>query len=281
MFINTIKMASKSNKFSWRVFISIALVYTFIIIFLTGIVLYFAPAGRVSNWVNWKFLGITKEQWQAIHTNFSFLFAILSIFHLFVINWRTFWTYLKSKTSIGLNKKREFLISTIATIFIIFGVMFSVPPFSSVMSFGEFLKESWDEENISAPIPHAELLTLNELANQLDSIPVEKIVKKLEANNIKFTNTTQNLSEIGALNGMSPAEIYELITKKSIYNTTSVGIGKKSLEAVAKENNLDLEVVLKILEENQIQATKDQTLKEIGEKYNKAPKDIFELFDPK
>ncbi len=270
-------MVSEKSKFSWKAFISIGLLYSFVIIFITGIVLYLAPAGRVSNWINWKLLGLTKEHWQAIHTIFSFTFAILSIFHLFTINWKTFWNYLKSKTTKGLNKKKEFYISSTLTVLILVGVMNTIPPFSSVMDFGSYLKESWEKTETAPPIPHAELLTLNELAVQLDSISIEKIVKKLEANKIKFDGPTQTLSEIGLKNNMPPIEIYNIITKKEPVGIMGSGIGRKSLEEFVKENNLDIDKVMMILKEKNIKAEKEQTLKDIATQNDMAPKDIFDL----
>jgi hypothetical protein len=74
------------NKFSWKAFISFGLTYSFIIIIVSGVMLYMSPPGRYAHWVNWKILGFTKEGWQAIHTVFSYTFVILSIFHLFSIN---------------------------------------------------------------------------------------------------------------------------------------------------------------------------------------------------
>jgi hypothetical protein len=270
-------MENKKNKFSWKAFISIGLFYSFIIIFLTGIVLYLAPAGRVSNWINWKLLGITKERWQAIHTIFAFSFAILSIFHLFTINWKAFWSYLKSRTSEGLNKKREFYIMSVLTILILIGIGYSVPPFSSIMDFGGYLKESWESTETAPPIPHAELLTLNELSTKLDSISIEKITNKLNANKIKFDGPNETLSDIGLKNNMPPIEIYNIITKKGPVGKVGSGIGRKSLKEFAKENNLDIEKVMKILKEKDIKASEEQTLKDIANQNNMAPKDIFEL----
>jgi len=217
-------MTTEKNKISWKAIISIGLFYSFIIIFLTGIVLYFAPAGRISNWVNWKLLGLTKESWQAIHTIFSFIFAILSIFHLFTINWKTFWNYLKNKTVKGLNKKREFYISTVLMLLVFVGVVYSVPPFSSVMDFGGYLKESWEDTEKAAPIPHAELLTLIELAEKLDSIPIERIVNKLETNKIKFDGTYETLASISLKNNIPPIDIYNIITKKTLTGLAGSGI---------------------------------------------------------
>ncbi|HCT31459.1 MAG TPA: glycoside hydrolase family 18 [Bacteroidales bacterium] len=269
------------RKFTWKAFVSIGLLYAFIIIFLTGIVLYIAPAGRVSNWINWKILWLTKEKWQSIHTVFSFLFVILSIFHLFTLNWRIFWAYLKNKAAIGLNKKREFYIATVLTFLIFIGVINTFPPFSSVMDLGAYLKEKWEDKETIAPIPHAELLTLVELADKLDSIPVERIIKKLESNQIKFDGVNETLSSIGVKNNMPPIDIYNIIAKKSSTERIGSGIGIKSLEEFAKENNLDIEKVMVILMDNNIKGDKTQTLKDIAAQNDMAPKDIFELIKPK
>lgn len=274
-------MKTEKSKFSWKAFISIGLFYSFIIIFITGIVLYLAPAGRVSNWINWKLFGITKESWQAIHTIFAFSFAILSIFHLFTINWKLFWNYLKSKTANGVNKKREFYISTALTALIFMGVIFTIPPFSSIMDFGETLKESWESTETAPPIPHAELLTLNELAEKLDSISIDRITNKLELNKIKFDGPNETLSEISLKNNIPPIDIYNIITKKSPAGLVGSGIGRKTLEEFVKENNLDINQVMNILKDNNIKVQKDQTLKDIAAENDMAPKDIFDMIKVK
>lgn len=273
-------MITEKSRFSWKATVSIGLFYSFIFIFLTGIVLYFAPAGRVSNWVNWKILWLTKEKWQAIHTIFALIFAILSIFHLFTLNWRTFWAYIKSKTAKGLNRKREFYIATILTAIIFIGVINTIPPFSSVMDFGAYLKAKWENTEKAAPIPHAELLTLTELAEKLYSISVDKITHKLDANQIKYDGVNETLTSIGQKNNKSPFEIYDLITKKSVTGLAGSGIGRKTLEQFAKENNINIDDILKVLHDKNIKAEKTQTLKDVATENDMAAKDIYELIKP-
>jgi len=270
-------MTNTKKKFSWRAFISFGLTYAFIIIFFTGIILYLSPAGRIANWVNWKLIGFTKAEWQAIHTNFSYLFVILSVFHLFTVNWKTFWSYLKSKTQTGLNKKREFFISTFLTIAIFLGIILSIPPFSSVMDLGNYLTASWENKETEPPIPHAELLTLTELAIRLDNTPIEKIEEKLTANKIIFENINQTLAEIAATNKITPNELYNIINKKSSAGMPGSGMGKKTLADIAFENNKDVDELIKLLKDKNIIATKDQTLKDVAEKYDMAAKDIHEI----
>ena len=269
------------KKFNWRAFISFGLTYSFIIILVSGIVLYMSPAGRYAHWVNWKIMGFTKEGWQSLHTVFSFTFVILSIFHLFTINWKAFLSYLKSKSQKGLNKKREFFTST--TLFIVFtlGIIFSVPPFQSVMNLGEYLTESWEKEEDEPPIPHAELLTLAELSEQMKFSTVEEITQKMKTHGFIFDNTNvQTLKEIAEQNGTTPAVIYEKISKKSATQGRGSGIGRKSLEEFVTEKGKNIDEVLNLLKQNNIAAQKEQTLKEIGEMNDIPPRDIVELIDP-
>ena len=266
------------NKFSWRAFISFGLTYSFIIILLSGIILYMSPPGRYAHWVNWKILGFTKEGWQALHTVFSYSFAILSIFHLFTVNWRAFFWYLKSKKQAGLNKKFEFYTSTILVLIFFFGVIYAVPPFKSVMDFGEYLTESWETVEEEAPIPHAELLTINELAEQLKLTSVDEITRKLTIHKIEFENTEQTLQEIAEINEMTPLEIYSQIVKKSGTQQQGSGIGRKTIETFAAEAGKTPDEVMKILKENEIKAEPGQTLREIADINNIPPRDIFELF---
>jgi len=266
------------SKFNWKAFISFGLTYSFIIILVSGVMLYLSPAGRYAHWVNWKILGFTKEGWQAIHTVFSYTFVILSIFHLFTINWKSFLSYLKAKSQTGLNKKRELFLSSILTLLFFFGIVYSIPPFKYVMDFGTYLTASWEKVEEEPPIPHAELLTLSELAEQLKLLSVDEITSKLSVREIKFENTEQTLQEIAKINNTTPLEIYNQITKKSGTQLQGSGIGRKTIETIAGEVGKTTDEVMKILQENGIKAEKGQTLREIGDLNNIPPKEIFELF---
>ena len=270
------------NKFSWKAFISFGLTYSFIIIFISGILLYIAPPGRYAHWVDWTLFGFTKEGWQSVHTIFSFTFVILSIFHLFTVNWKAFLSYLKSKKSSGLNKKREFFFSTILSIVFFAGVMFSVPPFSSIMDLGEYFTDSWEKVEEEPPVPHAEQLTLTELAEQLHLESVDQITRKLEMHKIIYDNTDkQTLQEIAKINETTPIDIYNQITQKANNERQGSGIGRKTIEDFAEEVGKTPDEVMEILKENGIKAEKGETLRDIGENNDMPPRDIFELFSEK
>jgi UDP-N-acetylglucosamine:LPS N-acetylglucosamine transferase len=266
------------NKFSWRAFISFGLTWSFFIIFFTGIILYISPPGRYANWVTWKIFALTKSEWQALHTVFSFTFVILSILHLFIINWKVFWNYIKARAKVGLNKKRELFISSAIILIFCFGTLFSIPPFSSVMILGENLKGSWEKTKNEPPVPHAEQLTLVGLAQQLKYSSAKEITDKFKNHSIAFTDTMQTLEEIAIQNHKTPNEIYNLITSTGGGSgRQGSGVGRKTVEDFAVEVNKNTDEVLKIFKNNGIEAEKGQTLKQIGDNNNIPPRDLYEM----
>ena len=58
------------KPFSWKPFTSFFILLSFVVLLLSGVVLYVAPPGRIANWTQWQF-GLDKEQWQALHTVFA------------------------------------------------------------------------------------------------------------------------------------------------------------------------------------------------------------------
>jgi hypothetical protein len=148
------------------------------------------------------------------------------------------------------------------------------------MDLGEYLTNSWENEESTPPIPHAELLTLSELVQQLNDIPIEKIEEKLLANKIKFEHINQTLAEIAAINKITPNELYNIISKKSGAGMPGAGMGKKTLSDIAYENNKDVDELINLLKDKNIIATKDNTLKDIAEEYDMAAKDIHEIILP-
>ncbi|MEJ5166449.1 MAG: DUF4405 domain-containing protein, partial [Thermoanaerobaculia bacterium] len=75
------------EKFKVRRFFVLLIFFSFLLMTISGLVLYFTPQGRVAYWVEWKFLGLTKDDWTNLHTVSWFLFLISSIFHIYY-NWK-------------------------------------------------------------------------------------------------------------------------------------------------------------------------------------------------
>ena len=269
-------METSSNEamkksFSWRVFISFGLFIALLMMLVSGVILYLSPPGRVANWTDWRMIGLTKRGWQNQHIIFGFSFLILSVFHLFFINWKAFLSYLKSKTSKGLKNPGElFTIVILSSLFGI-GTYFDIEPFSAVLKFGDAISNSWEQPEKQAPLPHAELMTLQQLAEQtgLGGDP-EVLIKKLEKAGLQVNSQHQTLGEIATMNGKTAEEVYEYIAppKTAKHTIQGQGFGKKTLQEIADEGGVSSMSLQLALQQKGIEAKPDLPLKSIAE-YNK------------
>ena len=46
-----------------RGFVSLLTALSFLIMAVSGLILFIVPEGRIANWHDWRFLGLTKNQW--------------------------------------------------------------------------------------------------------------------------------------------------------------------------------------------------------------------------
>jgi len=276
----------KEKKFSFRGFISFSLFISFVVITITGVVLYLTPPGRVAKWVNWEMIGLTKEEWQAQHTLFSLFFFVLSIFHIFSMNWRTFLHYIKKKAASNFNMKKEMIFSVVFSLLFFLCTLYQVPPFQTVMDFGEYLTESWEKTDEKAPMAHAELLKVGELSEKVfEKLTTKEIIDKLNSAGIKGVTKDKTLTELGTENSKSPFELFTIISKnqeiKKI-DTSSLlkpgsGIGRKTLSEVAEIAGLDISKVLLVLKEKGIEASADEKIKDLAEKAQLSPIEFMKL----
>jgi hypothetical protein len=254
--------------FNWRVFVSFGLFIALLMMLVSGVILYISPPGRVANWTDWRIIGLTKRGWQNQHIIFGFAFLILSIFHLFLINWKAFFSYLKSKTSQGLKSPAE--LFTIITLSAFFGVgtYYGVQPFSAVIKFGDSISDSWERKERQAPVPHAELMTLKQLAEQpaLGGDPAA-LKTKLEKSGLKVTSEDQTLAEIAAMNGKTAEEVYEFIApeKTEKHKIQGQGFGRKTLQEIADEGGVSSASLQLALRQKGIESKPESTLRSIAE----------------
>ena len=155
------------KSFSWRVFTSFGLFLSFFMILVSGVVLYIFPARTPG--VIWELGGLTKPAWQNQHIIFGFAFSLLSLGHLFLVNWHAFFSYLKSKTTRGIQRPVELLIIAILSLVVGFGTYFNIQPFSGILEFGKKISNSWAPKEKEATKPFVERLTLAEFSQQKDS----------------------------------------------------------------------------------------------------------------
>jgi hypothetical protein len=281
----------KKNGFHGRGLTSLIVVTSFLIMTITGIILYFVPHGRVAYWVNWMFIGLTKTDWNNIHVISSITFAVAGAFHIY-FNWKSIVNYITGKIAGTLKYRNELAITTVLSIFIIVGSIFLIPPLNYVIDFSEYLKSSWvKSKEYEPPFGHAEEVLLKVFTKKMD-IDLSKAAKELRANGITINSVKDKLKDIALNNNITPMDIYVVIKKYEkkvaeeglIFTPELVeekfagtGLGRKALSWVLDDIGIDYELAKQRLSKNNIQADEKETLKEISERYGINPIDILKI----
>lgn len=271
----------KSKKFKWKGFTSFFVTFSFVIMSLTGIILYFAPPGRIAHWSNWTFLSLTKEQWQAQHTIFSLAFLILAGFHLY-FNWAVFVSYIKKRMQKGIHLKRELAWSFVFSIALWILTQANVPPFSTIMVWGEQLSNSWANEQTEPPIPHAEAFTLAKLA-KTTQISIQEIMTKLKAQGIEPQSKEDVVGDLAKKYNLTPSQLFNKISVKveTEQSSTGRGYGQKTVEQICRETNIDVAEGLNRLKLKGIMGSAKDNVRKLAIDHQLRPIEIVEIIEGK
>jgi hypothetical protein len=278
--------AYRKGRFSWRAFVSLFITWASLILIVSGIILYIAPTGRIANWTHISILGLEKSQWQALHTIFSFIILIPGAYHLYY-NWRPFVSYLRKKMNQMVSLRKELTTTVALTVILSVLTIWNVPPFSTIMDLGEYFTESWESVQNEPPIPHAEELTIAELAKTINK-PTEQLLSALKQNGIEATSGMV-VKEVAAKYGLTPSELYQKMQIKMPTGATNAtsqppawrGLGHLTIEQVCQQIKIPLDTALARLAKNNIMVDKSMLLKDIAGKYNRKPIDILEIMENK
>jgi hypothetical protein len=204
--------SSNRRGFSLRGFTSLLLTIAFVAMCFSGVMLFLTPRGRVANWTDWSLLGLGKHEWGAVHINNSVLFVVIAATHL-VLNWSIFVRYLKNKAVAGLNMKKELALASLVAAAFLAGPIYSVPPFSSLMALNEDIKNYWEQHAEQPPVPHAEEMTLTELAGHVH-LTVEQVSSALADKGFQVTQANLTVGEVGQQKGVAPSVVFAAIQEQ-------------------------------------------------------------------
>ena len=265
----------------------------FLVMSITGIILYLAPHGRVAYWTEWRFWGISKTSWTNIHVISSLLFVVAGSFHLY-FNWKPLINYLSGKVAGVLRYKRELALTCLVTIWVVVSGIWGLPPLSYINDVGETIKGSWViAPEYEPPLGHAELLTLKGFCKKMD-IPLDKALAELKAKGVKVSGPNQTLEKIAKANHTTPMHLYVHIKKlepslpmadsPAGYTADKVeqmfagtGVGRLKFNHLVKKLNLDPKVVRKRLAAKGIEMDDNQSIKDVATKYNLNPLDVAKI----
>ncbi len=200
----------QTRRLHLRGFISLLTALSFLIMTVSGVILFITPQGRIAYWLDWTFMGISKTQWGDMHITTSLLFALAGLWHTW-LNWRALVSYFQDKVSKALALKAELAVAAVITVFCTIGGIYKTPPLSYILDFNEYLKESWVKTPEDEPvISHAELMPFKQFVQKVD-IELEPALAELSKQGIKVDGPDQKLLDISRKNGKSPSQIYKLL----------------------------------------------------------------------
>ena len=214
---------SGRKAFNWRGFFSLLLFLSFLVLAITGCVMYATPKGRVAHWTGWTVLGLDKEQWSAIHMTSALVVLIAAAFHLYY-NWNIFWGYIKRRSQSALNLKREMALALLLAIFAVAGTIYNIPPFGTIVRWNEDIKLYWEIRSAAAPVPHAEEFTVAELAEEI-GMPVDEVLARLQDSGITVDDPSAKIKDIAAANGMTPNELFDIVQPGAAAPGRGLGLG--------------------------------------------------------
>ena len=188
---------------------SVFIASSFLLLLISGAVLFISPPGRVANWSNWRMIGLTKHDWIGVHTWFAAVFVLTAVFHL-IFNFRPLVNYFRDRLTRRLGWRWEWVAAVALCCGVFAGAQTRIPPFSTLLSLGEGVKRSWEDARTAAPLPHAELLSLKELTSQA-KVPYESAIERLEARGFKGIRPEAIAQDVARTNQVSAQRLYEII----------------------------------------------------------------------
>ncbi|MGB2809164.1 MAG: DUF4405 domain-containing protein [Sedimentisphaerales bacterium] len=285
------------KQFNWRSFISVLTALSFIGMTFTGVILFVVPPGRVANWTGWTLIGLTKHEWIGLHDWFSIIFVAASVIHLY-LNWKPFVSYFKSKATKAFALRSEWAAALVVCAVIFACTLGNIRPFSSLLAWNENIKHSWESPQQRAPIPHAELMSLAELANQVQDVDLETMLANLKAAGIEVESADIVLGKLAEAHNITPVQLYNIAlgqagpgrghgggghgaeSEELGGGGPGRGFGKMTMKQYCEQMGLDVNTAVKKLQDAGFKAGPDMTIRGIADSAGGHPSEIRAVIDP-
>ena len=282
----------RKNKQSTRSLTAFLVTWAFIVLTVTGLILYIVPQGRIAYWIHWSFAGMEKEQWGWVHMMFGGVFIITGFLHLY-FNWKPFKKYFADRVKGHFEIKREIIVATVLTVAIFAVSAANIAPASWVIDLNGWIKNSWvTAPELEPPYGHAEEASLAGISRKMN-FDLEQAQAGLRAESIAFEGKKDTLNDIALRNHTTPMAIYEIIKQYRIEETaddvavltpdalearlSGTGLGRKSIEEICSENGIDLATGLERLGGAGISADANSKARELAETHSLSPIDLVKI----
>jgi hypothetical protein len=282
----------RRNKQSLRSFIAFIVAWAFLILTVTGLVLYVVPQGRVAYWTHWSLASLEKNQWAHLHMMFGGVFIVAGMLHLW-FNWKPFRKFLGERVAHHFEPTREVIYSVLAAAIVAILSLLDLPPVSWVFELNDRLKAAWvTSPELEPPFGHAEEVSLAALSRRMD-IDLEGAMNELRLEGIVFDSPRDSLETIARANDMTPMQVYavvrrhhrperppgpgELTVERIEARYAGSGIGRKRLAELASAAGVEPDVARERLARAGIEARDGQSTREIADAHGIRPIEVLTI----
>lgn len=198
---------------SLRQIVSLLTLYLFILVFLTGVVLYIVPTTRIANDLQWTILGLSKSEYIRMHTVLSLIFLLVTLMHAWY-NRSALWRYLCFRQAgVKSGWRLEAVLALCLTVLLVSLIWLNVPPVNKIMLWGESFKASWGgqggqgrgHKRITLTADHTLAVWANE-EHQNVKVFLDKLTQRGWQ-----AKENQTLKEIAKQNGVSLDEVIQAL----------------------------------------------------------------------
>lgn len=288
-----------------RRFITLTVFISFVFLALTGVMLFLSPQGRIAHWSGWQMLGLSREQYVALHTTFMVLFLVVGIWHI-VYNWKPIVTYLKSRSKNVRVLTLESWSALALGVVILAGTLVGAPPFQQFLGIGESIKAFWEVKHGSPPWGHAELNSLGRFCRGMEdferlehqrlvTIDCNEAISALRTAGVNVVSDSQQLIDIADVNGTTPQALAAIVLSvarphdptvadtvtqgRPLFPMPYSGLGRMTLRQYAEQYDADLELALSLLRERGIELDPDARLREATTGLDTDPEGLIALLN--
>ncbi len=197
------------KRFQPRVFTALSLFATGLILAFTGIICYLKPPSRIAEWINWRFLGLEKHFWEALHTVFALLFVITALTHI-IYNRRALRAYMRLRMEQGRQYWRELTAAFGITAALILITLLNIFPTATIMDLGDRLSEGWGKNHQAPAIARMEKFPLVTYCRLME-LDLPTAMRQLVEAGFEGVSPDAPVRDIAHANGVAPIEIGRIL----------------------------------------------------------------------
>lgn len=222
----------RRQRFALRAMTSVLITCSFLLLLVSGVVLFLAPPGRIANWNGWTVLGMGKHDWGGLHTWFALIFLAAAVLHVYY-NWRVLMAYFKHRHTRRVAFRLEWAVALLICVGVFAGTRAGVVPFSSLLKLSGCGGD--ESEGGGGRRGHA----------------------------LAATGTTQRC-EASAATGTNVVAVSGSPAYGGATGFGGGGMGRRTLADVCAAEKVDIQQALGRLQARGMNATADQTLRDIA-----------------